>query len=66
MTKKQFLEHHGNKRLKEIAGILHIYLSYECVEKHQELENHIMINETMKVKDALSKIEHLLEFEQEK
>lgn len=65
MTKKQFLEHHGNKRLKEISGILHIYLSYECVEKHHELENQIMIHESMKVKDALPKIENLLEFEQE-
>jgi hypothetical protein len=65
MTKKQFLEHHGNKKLKDISGILHIYLSYECVEKHQELENQIMLYESMKVKDILSKIENLLEFEQE-
>jgi len=64
MTKQQFLETHGNKKMKEISGILHIYLSYESIEKHQELENQLAIYESVKVKDALSKIEHLLEFEQ--
>jgi hypothetical protein len=65
MTRKQFLEQHGNKRLKDVAGILHIYLPYDTIDKHYELENQIMIHDTMKVKDGLSKIEHLLEFDKQ-
>lgn len=65
MTKKQFLENHGEKRLKDISGILHIYLTYDSFEKHNELESQIIIHGSTKVKDALPKIEHLLEFEQE-
>ena len=65
MTKTQFLEHHGNKKLKEVTGTLHIYLKQESIDRHFELDNFIMTNNTMKAKEAIPKIEYLLEFEKE-
>jgi hypothetical protein len=65
MTKKQFLTQHGDKKVKDVAGILHIYIPYTTIEKHYDLENHIMVNNNMKVKDVFSKFENLLEFEKE-
>lgn len=65
MTRKQFLAQYGNKRMKDVAGILHIYLAYESVDKHYELENQIMLNDSAKVKDTLHILDNLLEFESE-
>lgn len=65
MTRDQFLKQYGNKRVKDVAGILHIYLAYESVERHYELENMIMLNDTSKVRDALPLFDNILEFENE-
>jgi hypothetical protein len=65
MTRKQFLEQHGEKKIKDVAGILHIYLPYDTIEKHYELENQVMLHNSMKVKEVISKIDHLLDFDKE-
>jgi hypothetical protein len=65
MTKEKFIKTYGNKRLKDVAGMLHIYLIQETIDKHYELDSYIMFNDTMKVKDAIPDMEHLIEFESE-
>jgi hypothetical protein len=63
MTKEQLLQHYGETRTKDIAGILHNYVFGDKVEDHNTLEGKIRLHGNLKVKDSIKLMEDLLEFE---
>lgn len=63
MTKEQLLQHYGETRTKDIAGILHNYVFGDKVEDHHALEGKIKLHGNLKVKDSIKLMEDLLEFE---
>jgi hypothetical protein len=63
MTRQQLINHYGNTRTKDIAGILHNYLFGSSIEEHQLLEDKILSHGELKIKDSIKFLDDLLEFE---
>jgi len=62
MNKETFLKNHGNKKLLDIAGILHNYIKISSLTNHKELDKIIGKHQYEKLVDSIDKFEHLLEF----
>jgi hypothetical protein len=65
MTRDKFIQVYGDKRIKDVSGILHNYIIDNILEKHNELERQIKIYSNEKVKDSISYLDPILEFEYE-
>lgn len=65
MTRTKFIQVYGDKRIKDVSGILHNYLIDTGLEKHNELERQIQIYSNEKVKDSINYLDSILEFEYE-
>jgi len=65
MTRQKFIQVYGDKRIKDVSGILHNYLTDDILEKHNELERQIKIYSNEKVKDSIQYLDPILEFEYE-
>lgn len=63
MTKEQLIQHYGETRTKDFAGILHNYVFGEKMEDHNALEEKIRLHGNLKIKDSIKFLEDLLEFE---
>ena len=63
MTRDKFIQIHGNKKVKDVAGIFHCYIISDAIEKHTELERQLSIYSNEKVKDVIQYLDPILEFE---
>ena len=63
MTKEQLLNHYGETRTKDLAGILHNYVFGDKIEDHKILEEKIKLHGNLKIKDSIKLLDDLLEFE---
>lgn len=63
MTRDQFIKHYGEKRIRDVSGILHNYLLDDGLDKHTELERNIRAYSNEKVKDIIHFLDPILEFE---
>ena len=59
---ESFINTYGNKKIKDIIGILHNYLKDDRYESHIELESLCIIHKTDKLINVFHKIETLLSF----
>jgi hypothetical protein len=65
MTRDKFIQVYGDKRTKDVSGILHNYLVDDMFEKHNELERQIKLYSNERVKDSIIYLDPILEFEYE-
>lgn len=65
MTKAQFIKKYGDKKTKEAASALHLFLAGYSMDEHYELESKIISYGNMKIKESFEHIEPLLEFSEE-
>jgi hypothetical protein len=63
MTKTQFIEKYGKTKTKDVAGILHNYLYGNSMQDHHILEHKIKTHGDLFVKDSISYLEDILDFE---
>lgn len=63
MTREQFIQAYGEKRIKDVSGILHNYIIDTRLERYNELERQIKMYSNEKVKDSIIYLDSLLEFE---
>ena len=63
MTKEQLIQHYGETKTKDIAGILHNYVFGEKIENHNYLEEKIKLHGNLRIKDSIKFLEEFLEFE---
>jgi hypothetical protein len=63
MTRQKFIQVYGDKRIKDVSGILHNYLVDDMFEKHNDLERQIKIYSNEKVKDSIVYFDPILAFE---
>jgi hypothetical protein len=63
MTKKEMLQKNGNKKVRDVAGILHNYVIGDEYPEHEMLEDAIKPYMNYDLKEAIKSFDHLLEFE---